>query len=79
LNTNGELGNGTTTESHTPVPVSLPTGTTVKAISAGESHSLALTRTGQVLAWGFNAVGQLGNGTTTDSETPVPVALPTGT
>jgi alpha-tubulin suppressor-like RCC1 family protein len=78
LNTNGELGNGTTTDSHTPVPVSLPTGTTVKAISAGEAHSLALTSTGQVLAWGFNAVGQLGNASTTDSDIPVPVALPTG-
>ena len=79
LNANGELGNGTTTDSHIPVPVSLPTGTTVKAISAGEAHSLALTSTGQVLAWGFNAVGQLGNASTTDSDTPVPVALPTGT
>jgi alpha-tubulin suppressor-like RCC1 family protein len=79
LNTDGQLGNGTTTDSHTPVPVSLPTGTTVKAITAGEAHSLALTSTGQVLAWGFNAVGQLGNASTTDSDTPVPVALPPGT
>jgi alpha-tubulin suppressor-like RCC1 family protein len=78
LNANGQLGNGSTTDSHIPVPVSLPTGTTVKAISAGEAHSLALASTGQVLAWGFNAVGQLGNASTTDSDTPVPVALPTG-
>ena len=78
-NAQGQLGNGTTTDSHTPVPVSLPTGTKVKAISAGRAHSLALTSTGQVLAWGFNAVGQLGNGTTTDSDAPVPVSLPTGT
>jgi alpha-tubulin suppressor-like RCC1 family protein len=61
-----------------PVPVSLPGGTTVKEIAAGDSHSLALTSTGQVLAWGFNAVGELGDGTTTDRHTPVPVALPTG-
>ena len=77
-NANGQLGNGTTNDSHTPVPVALPTGTTVKAISAGRAHSLALTSTGQVLAWGFNAVGQLGNGTTNDSDTPVAVTLPTG-
>jgi len=78
-NTNGQLGNGSTTDSHTPVPVSLPAGTKVKAISAGRAHSLALTSTGQVLAWGFNAVGQLGNGSTTDSHTPVSVSLPAGT
>jgi alpha-tubulin suppressor-like RCC1 family protein len=77
-NANGQLGNGTTNDSHTPVPVALPTGTTVRAISAGRAHSLALTSTGQVLAWGFNAVGQLGNGTTNDSDTPVAVTLPTG-
>jgi alpha-tubulin suppressor-like RCC1 family protein len=75
----GELGNGTTTNSSTPVAVSLPSGTTVTAIAGGIYHSLALTSSGQVLAWGYNAYGQLGNGTTTNSSTPVAISLPSGT
>jgi alpha-tubulin suppressor-like RCC1 family protein len=78
-NSNGQLGNGTTTNSSTPVAVSLPTGTTVTAVSGGENHSLALTSTGSVLAWGYNGDGELGNGTTTDSSTPVAASLPAGT
>src|SRR5450759_2645146 len=78
-NHEGELGNGTTTDSSTPVAVSLPSGTTVTAIDGGGDHSLALTSTGQVLAWGLNAYGQLGNGTTTNSSTPVAVSLASGT
>jgi alpha-tubulin suppressor-like RCC1 family protein len=78
-NSNGQLGNATTANSSTPVPVSLPNGTTIAAISAGETYSLALTSTGSVLAWGNNGLGQLGNGTTADSSTPVAASLPNGT
>ena len=78
-NNDGELGNGTTTSSTTPGPVSLPGGTVVTAIAAGGGHSLALTSTGSVLAWGNNDYGELGNGTTTSSTTPVAVTLPAGT
>src|ERR1700681_4853953 len=77
--TSGQLGNGTTTNSSPPVAVSLPSGTTVTAVAAGGNHSLALTSSGQVLAWGFNGTGQLGNGTTTNSNIPVQVSLPSGT
>ncbi len=51
----------------------------MKAISAGSAHSLALTTAGQVLAWGFDGDGQLGNGATGDnSGTPARVKLPAG-
>jgi alpha-tubulin suppressor-like RCC1 family protein len=78
-NGNGELGNGTTTSSLTPVRVKLPQGTRVKAIRAGCFHSLALTTTGRVLAWGGGTFGQLGDGSVLDSDVPVRVKLPAGT
>uniref|UniRef100_A8LWT2 Regulator of chromosome condensation, RCC1 n=1 Tax=Salinispora arenicola (strain CNS-205) TaxID=391037 RepID=A8LWT2_SALAI len=79
FNTWGQLGDGTTTNRNTPVAVDLPTGTTITAIAAGKSHSLAVTSAGTMLAWGLNSAGQLGDGTTTNRNTPVAVDLPTGT
>jgi alpha-tubulin suppressor-like RCC1 family protein len=45
----------------------------VTAVSAGYDQSLALLNGGTVTAWGYNAEGQLGNGTKTDSKVPVAV------
>ncbi|WP_027660832.1 RCC1 domain-containing protein [Salinispora fenicalii] len=78
-NSAGQLGDGTTNNSSTPVAVDLPAGTTITTVAAGERHSLALTSAGTMLAWGYNSAGQLGDGSTTDSSTPVAVDLPTGT
>ncbi len=74
----GQLGNGTTTTSLTPVAITLSNGVTATAIGAGFGHSLAIGSDGKTYAWGFNNVGQLGNGTTTDSHTPLAVNLPAG-
>ncbi|GAA4888348.1 hypothetical protein GCM10023237_02020 [Streptomyces coeruleoprunus] len=43
------------------------------AIAAGLSHSLAVLSDGTARAWGWNANGQLGDGTTTQRTTPVTV------
>ncbi|MCL2328353.1 MAG: hypothetical protein FWC39_07550 [Bacteroidetes bacterium] len=43
----------------------------VIAIAAGQSHSYALLATGEVLAWGNNSSGQLGNGTYANSAQPL--------
>jgi alpha-tubulin suppressor-like RCC1 family protein len=78
LNNHGQLGDGTTRQRLTPVKVSLPAGTTVVAAVSGDLHALALTKSGKVLAWGSNQVGQLGIGTTTERHRPVFVSFPTG-
>jgi len=77
-NYQGELGDGTTTSRLTPVPVSLPAGVTATQIAAGDREGYALGSDGLLYAWGWNYYGQLGDGTTTNRSTPVPVSLPAG-
>ena len=73
----GPLGNGDTT-SRTPVQVNgLSGGVTAVAVSSGyDQHVLALKSDGCLYAWGNNSYGQLGNGSYTDSNTPVAVYSP---
>jgi alpha-tubulin suppressor-like RCC1 family protein/uncharacterized protein YegL len=75
-NSQGQLGNGTTANSSTPVDVSNLTGIT--ALGAGAEHSLAVRSDGTAWAWGQNANGELGDGTTTDRTTPVQASGITG-
>jgi alpha-tubulin suppressor-like RCC1 family protein len=94
----GELGNGTSAGpticfsgqacATTPIKVHFTKGTKVTAVAAGASHSLALTSAGEVLAWGENSDGELGDGTSAGpgacnaddpcSTEPVKVKVPKG-
>jgi hypothetical protein len=88
LNNFGQLGNvtntGTPNPNPTPTLVSLPGASDpVVQIAAGNRHSLALTSSGQLYAFGWNHYGQLGIATNAETETPNPtptlVSLPAGT
>ena len=72
-NSHGELGDGTLMQRRTPVAVA-GLGSGVRSIATGDLHTCAVTTAGAVLCWGSNIYGQLGDGTTTQRQTPVPVA-----
>ena len=69
-NTNGQLGNGTTTSSTIPQQI-LSSG--VVDIAAGGWHSLFLKQDGSLWAMGRNRFGQLGTGSTADELAPFPI------
>jgi alpha-tubulin suppressor-like RCC1 family protein len=71
--TEGQLGDGEATSSSRAVPVGQLDG--VARIAAGyASHSCALTTDGDVLCWGANDVGQIGDGTVVNATFPRKVA-----
>ncbi len=71
-NNSGQIGDGTTTDRKTAVDVSgLTSG--VSAIFIGTYHSCALTTSSGVKCWGWNANGQLGDGSTINRLTAVDV------
>lgn len=83
-NSNGQLGDNTTTHRNAPVGVNIDSGVsalfgkTVLSMTAGEESSLALCSDGTVAAWGYNYFGQLGDNTTTKRVAPVKVNTASG-
>eukprot|EP01035_Chromulina_nebulosa_P028878 gene28878-38190_t len=70
-NSLGQLGCGDREPKEKPKPNSFSTELRLLKICAGSQHVLALARNGQVLTWGANRKGQLGNGQISSSCTPV--------
>jgi len=61
LNSDGQLGNGTTTDRL--IPVQIAVGSSWTTAAAGLRHSLAVRSDGTLWVWGDNDDGQLGDGT----------------
>ncbi|MEO5949512.1 MAG: hypothetical protein ABIP74_03840 [Candidatus Saccharimonas sp.] len=88
-NAYGQLGNGqyvgppqnidtaSSVDSLVPVKVvrqaGVMAGKTIVKIFVAQYHSCALSSDGKMYCWGYNASGQLGNNTQTDSAVPVQV------
>lgn len=68
-NEHGQLGNGASAASNTPVAVSGLTGAV--AVAGGRDYSLSLDSEGTVWAWGNNQYGQLGDGDAGSRNSPL--------
>ncbi len=71
-NSDGQLGDGTTSNRAGPVLVAGISGAT--AVSTGDYHSCAIVAGGAVKCWGYNGDGELGNGSINSSLAPVTVS-----
>jgi alpha-tubulin suppressor-like RCC1 family protein len=79
FNLSGEVGDGSNENKPAPVPVSgLSAG--ILRIDAGHAHTCAVVSGGAARCWGYGDHGALGNGSTSNSNTPVAVStLTSGT
>jgi alpha-tubulin suppressor-like RCC1 family protein len=76
-NGRGQVGDGTTSERSRPVAVA--GRSPFRAVTTGGGHgghTCALRTDDSAYCWGFNVFGQLGDGSTTNRSTPVPVLGP---
>jgi alpha-tubulin suppressor-like RCC1 family protein len=84
LGNDGEIGNGSTSDQHSPVAVTmsgLPAGVTFTQIASGAVTAYALGTDGRLYSWGYGLQGQLGNGGTAQQDTPAAIsagAIPVG-
>ncbi len=69
----GQIGDGTYYNRSAPTPVST-LGAGVSAITTGSDHACALKSGGNLVCWGFNTSGQIGDGSASTSQ-PTPVAV----
>ncbi|MBF0554383.1 MAG: hypothetical protein HQK96_07445, partial [Nitrospirae bacterium] len=58
-------------------PIQIGTSTNWSSVSSGYTHTAGIKNDGTLWTWGYNVVGQLGNGTNTDSLIPVQIGTST--
>jgi len=79
-NSTGSIGDGTLTNKSSPVQIGASTWTivaTASTVTIGQQATYAITSDGKLYSWGFNNVGQLGLGDTTNRTSPVQVSVGT--
>jgi alpha-tubulin suppressor-like RCC1 family protein len=69
-NQNGQLGNGTTSDCVEARKVHGLAAECITGVACGAEHSLCLTESGKVFAWGWGAYGNLGTGSLEDEYAP---------
>lgn len=77
-NSNGQIGDGTFIERTTPTLINLGLDKFAKSVSLGQTHTCALLNDDSIKCWGSNSNGQIGDGTTLDSNSPRSVTLQGG-
>jgi alpha-tubulin suppressor-like RCC1 family protein len=70
---NGQLGDGKTATQSSPKLITPPSGVTYRLLATSGGTSYGISTTGAVYSWGGGGEGQIGNGTTQGSLTPVKV------
>ena len=74
-NSYGQLGDNTTTSRNTAAKVKNNDGSGflegITSIAVGNGHCIAMKNNGNVLSWGYNGYGQLGDGTTITAKLPI--------
>lgn len=76
--TEGQLGDGSSTDAPSPVEVARPDGVRFVTIAAGAFHSCALDDAGSVWCWGQDLRDQLDGADAADTSVPHRVTLPDG-
>jgi alpha-tubulin suppressor-like RCC1 family protein len=76
LNNYGQLGNGTLTNSSTPIALG---NIDWANLSCGESYSAGLDTSGNIYSWGWGAYGQLALASNVDYSTPQQIGTPSNT
>ena len=57
-----------------PTPIKVVGGLRFTVLSAGKLNTCGITAAGETWCWGYNAFGELGDGTTTNRTSPVKVS-----